>query len=135
MKNNTFRASFRPGLGLVELLMVVALLGLMTALVVPWFSGAERATQAKDKRNAQSFCSLYMAAEASGAVLAAEGRAVGDVLQALAQGVTITRGPLRGRTFRMPNLSAQDLEGAAQYLHLRDGQLIYDVTSGGRDSF
>lgn len=135
MKNNRFHASFRPGLGLVELLLVVALLGFMTALVVPWFSGVERATLAKDQRNAQSFCSLYMAAEASGAVLAAEGRAVGDVLRDLSQGVTITRGPLRGRTFRMPNLSPQDLEGAAQFLHLRNGQLIYDVTSGTRESF
>jgi len=113
------------GFSLVELMTVVAVIGVFTGIMLPWFSGVDRAEQAKDMRNAQSFSTISIAATAAGVSLIEAGTTKLEAMRTLVQGVTITRGTLRGRTFRIPNVKEADLSRAARYLSVRDGQLIY----------
>jgi hypothetical protein len=51
-----------------------------------------------------------------------------DTVRAIVQGGMSVRGAMRGRVFVVPGLSEEDIQGAANYLRVRDGQLMYSTS-------
>jgi Tfp pilus assembly protein FimT len=113
---------------LFELLLCVGLISLIAALAMPFFSSADGAREAKDRRNAQTFCSMFAVVQAAGVSMPTEGE--GDaklqIMTALRQGITVEKGALRGRTFQVSNLADEEMAAASRFLLLQDGQLVYD---------
>ena len=122
---------YQSGFSIVELLVCIALITVVTSLGIPLLHGASEAQDAKDKRNAQSLCSLSVIAQASGVGLIDADMSKVEALEALRQGVVVPDGPMRGRIFRINNLPDGDLSAAARYVQLLDGQLFYNVNGVG----
>lgn len=119
-------AGRKAGFSLFEMLTFVAILGIMVTMAVPVFGNSQGARQAKDQRNAQNLCSLANAANAAGFnVTTGAGDDVTKPVKLLVDGITITKGPLKNRTFKVPNMSFEDMAGAAQYLEIKNGDLAY----------
>ena len=118
----------RPaGVTLIEMLLCVGLIVVITALAIPMYSSADGAREAKDRRNAQTICSVSHIIQAAGEPLVEEGAEIMDVIDHVRDGVTVQSGPLRGKTFRVPNLADDEAQAAARYLLLQDGQLIFSA--------
>lgn len=128
MKPSTL-ARKQSGFSLIEMMVTIGVLVIMTAMVMASFWNTENVSQARDQRNAQSFCTLYSAVDAAGMRLIAQGGNKLDVLRALKDGVTVQSGSFKGQTFRLPNIEESDLVAAGHFLEIKDGQMIYQ--SGG----
>jgi competence protein ComGC len=116
----------RPtGVTLVELLLCIGLIAIMTTLAVPMFSTADGTREAKDRRNAQTICSMSHIIQAAGVPLVEEGKEKMDIIQEIRDGITVQTGPYQGKTFRISNLPDDEIQSAASYLQVRNGQLIY----------
>lgn len=114
------------GFSLFEMLTFIAILGIMVTMALPVFGNSQGAKQAKDQRNAQNLCSLANAANAAGInVTQGAGSDVSKPIKLLVEGITISKGPLKNRTFKVPNMTAEDMAGAAQYLAIKNGDLAY----------
>lgn len=114
--------------------MFVSILGVMISLAIPWLGGnGQQVRQARDQRNAQNVCSLCQAVEAAGMNLAKEATSSLDIVRRMSEGVTIQKGSMKGRTFQVPGLGQEEMEGAARFITLRDGQIRYDVTGKAKD--
>jgi prepilin-type N-terminal cleavage/methylation domain-containing protein len=118
------------GFSLFEMLTCICLLAILLTLALPMFANAEGARQATHQKNAQTFCSLASAAQAAGIPLTKGSKDIGKILSQLRDGVTVTRGPLAGRSFKLPNITDEDIQGALDYIRLEGGELIYTVGAG-----
>ena len=107
MKNftTTFTSRRTSGFSLFEMMTFVCILGIMISLAMPLFGNTQAIEQATAKRNAQSFCTLAYSASAAGLNIAAGTTDVSVVLKRLAKGITITKGALKGREFKIPNMT------------------------------
>jgi hypothetical protein len=65
-----------------------------------------------------------MMAQAAGLEFVQE-ESVMETLRALVRGGMPAQGALKGRVFVVPGLSEEDLQGAAKYLELQNGELRY----------
>lgn len=117
-------ASRQHGFSLFEVLMFVAILGVMTSLAVPMLSPVDSVYAARDRRNAQELSSTSMMAQAAGLNFV-QGEDVIETVRAITRGDMPARGPLKGRLFMVPGLSEEDVAGAAKYLTIQGGQLQY----------
>lgn len=119
----------RAGFSFFEMMMFVSILGIMVSIALPWFGGnGQQVRQARDQRNAQNVCSLCQAAQAAGVNLATEATTAIEIIRKLSEGVTIKKGVMKGRTFQVPGLGQEEMEGAARFITISDGQIRYDVT-------
>lgn len=112
------------GFSFFEVMMFIAILGIIVAIAVPMWSNNDAFYAARDRRNAQELVSVSMVANAAGLNFA-EGDNVLDILRAISRGSIVTRGSLKGRSFSVPGLSEEDLKGAARYVTLKNGELQY----------
>lgn len=119
------RTASESGFSLFEMMTFVAILGIMVAMAMPLFGNNKDMKQATAKRNAQNFCILAYSANAAGQNVTAGTVTVEEAFNRIAQGVTITRGPLKGRTFRLPNINEQEIKEASTYAKIQNGELIY----------
>ncbi len=134
MKNiSTSTRSQNQGFSLVEMLMTIAIIGVMTAMALPTFGSTEPAKQSVHKQNAQNFCSLAIAISSAGVDLTGNvnfanpgSDEVKAVLSNLVQGVTITNGTLAGSNFKLPHLDAAHIDGAAKFVSIKNGELMYN---------
>ena len=109
---------------LSEMLVVIAIVGVITALAVPILSGAGRADNSKDRRNAQNLAEVANLAIAGGDTTiptAGDAAAVVDLLVAGIDG----SGAFEGTRFQIPDLDEDDKAGALAYLSFERGTLIY----------
>ncbi len=121
---HSLAAACQRGFSLFEVLMFIAVLGVMTSLAVPMLYQTDSFYATRDRRNAQELSSTSMMAQAAGLNLVQSD----DVLQtvrALARGDMPVSGPLKGRLFVVPGLSEEDLVGASRFLLIQGGQLQY----------
>lgn len=121
---HSLSAARQRGFSLFEVMMFVAILGVMTSLAVPMLVQSDSVYAARDRRNAQELSSTSMMAQAAGLNFV-QGDDVVEILRALARGDMPSQGPMRGRLFMVPGLSEEDLARAAKFLTIRDGQLMY----------
>jgi type II secretory pathway pseudopilin PulG len=113
---------------LFEVLMFIAIIGVMAGMVVPMLGQNDAAYAARDRRNAQELCSTCMMAQAADLNFVQD-ESVIDTVRAIVRGGMSVRGAMRGRIFVVPGLSDEDIQGAAKYLRVQDGQLLYTTTA------
>lgn len=123
------------GFSFFELMMFVAILGIMVAIVVPMWGNNDAFYAARDRRNAQELVSVSMVANAAGLNFV-QGENVLDILRSISRGAVVTKGAMKGRSYSVPGLSEEDLKGAAKYISLKEGELRYsydavNLTIGG----
>lgn len=133
-KNNTLTST--KGYSLFEMLSFVCILSIMITLALPLFATSEGAQQATDQRNAQHFCSLASAANAAG-IKVVDSKAkntqeeIVEVLKQIRKGIEVKRGPLKGRTFKLPNVTDEEIKGASRYIAIEEGEMIYSPVISG----
>lgn len=113
---------------LFEVLMFIAILGVMAGMAVPMLGQNDAIYAARDRRNAQELCSTCMIAQAA-ELNFVQDESVIDTVRAIVRGGMSVRGSMRGRVFVVPGLSDEDIQGAAKYLRVQDGQLMYTTTA------
>lgn len=131
MKNHAHKSNQRracSAFSLFEVLMFIAIIGVMVGMLVPMLGHNDTAYAARDRRNAQELCSTCMMAQAA-EVNFVQDESVIDTVRAIVRGGMSVRGAMRGRVFMVPGLSDEDIQGAAKYLRVQDGQLLYTTTA------
>lgn len=112
---------------LFEVLMCVAVIGIMAGIAVPMLNQNASVYAARDRRNAQELCSTCMMAQAAQLDFVQEGSVL-DTVRAIVRGGMSEHGTMRGRIFVVPGLSEEDMQGAAKFLQVKNGQLWYTTT-------
>ncbi len=107
---------------------MVAIIGVLIGIVVPMLNQNDSFYAARDRRNAQELCSTCMMAQAASLDFV-QNDSVIDTLHAIVQGGMSVSGAMRGRVFVVPGLSEEDIQGAAKYLSIQDGQLMYSYST------
>lgn len=121
---NTPRISASQGFSLVEMLVVIAVIGIMAAIAVPNFGRVNEASnEAKDKRNAQNLAAIFHSGEGAGLNL--EGADLDSTIDLVVAGGTVTEGVFAGQFFGLMGLSSEEQDKAAQYLDYSNGALQY----------
>lgn len=127
MKNTTLVSNKKGAFSLVEMLVVIAVIGILAAIAVPnigKINGA--AEESKNRRNAQQLSSVCNAAQAAGHDFVGANDLAATVT-AIIGGATIndSTSPFNGSYFGVPNLTGQEVTDAKQYLKISDGMLVY----------
>lgn len=131
----------KQGFSFFEMMMFVAILGIIVAILVPMWGNNDAFYAARDRRNAQELVSINTMASAAGLnfVMDDKGHARENLLEILhdiSQGDSVKRGALKGRHYSVPGLSNEDIAGAANYIRIENGELHYSferrpITPGG----
>jgi prepilin-type N-terminal cleavage/methylation domain-containing protein len=119
--------SSQAGLSLVELLVVIAVIGIIASLAVPVLAGPTKrnADDMKDRRNAQTVAQIYRAGYMAGVDFLVPNDLGATVDRVVAGGVS-AEGILAGSTYAVPGLTVDEKSGAMRFLELRDELLLYD---------
>lgn len=133
MKHHATHAA-KAGFSLVEMLVVIAVIGIIAAIAVPNIGRInDSAKDATYRRNAQNIASVFASAQAAGVDFSAASTAEADIINAIIAGATVNDAdsPFNGTYFGVPGLDAADAtsetDGAAKYLQwdAASGQLLY----------
>lgn len=119
-----FTPPARSGFSLFEMLMFIAVLGVMTGILVPMLNQNDAIYAVRDRRNAQELAATSMVAQAAG-VNFVQDESVLETVRAIVRGGISVRGALKGKVFVVPGLSEEDIQGAAKYLRIQNGELRY----------
>ena len=104
---------------LVEILVVIVVIGIITAIAMPAIRGVlENGEEAKVTQNAKNIAALSSNLAAIGVahVLPDSLGGIEATARLLREGVTVPEGPLAGQMFRMNGLSDQEITKAADKL-------------------
>lgn len=133
MKMNT--KPMQAGFSLVEMLVVIAVIGIIAAIAVPNIGRInDSAKDATYRRNAQSLASIFASAQAAGVDFSSGGtRNESQIITAMITGATVNDAdsPFNGTYFGIPGLDSTDAvsetAGAAKYLQFdaTSQQLLY----------
>jgi type II secretory pathway pseudopilin PulG len=122
----------RNGFSLFEMLMFIAILGVLTGVLVPLLSHNSDYEAARNRRNAQEISMVYSAAQIAGLNFA--GPSLEATIKNVMAGGKPTTGAFKNHKFAVSTLSDTDIAGAANYLKLNGGQLIYTLNSSPSQS-
>lgn len=116
MKNIKLNTSRKAGFSLVEMLVVIAIIGIIAAIAIPNIGSLnDSARTAAAKRNAQSIASVLNAAVAAGADLGTIATSA-DLVDAAEAGVTPTDGAFSGKLFTSGEIDDDEEPSVAGYL-------------------
>jgi prepilin-type N-terminal cleavage/methylation domain-containing protein len=125
MKLQNLRTLPAPkGFSLVELLTVVAILGVLVGMLVPNLAISNRTRDVQNQRNAKTLISVVVGAEVAGVSLVVEGDLDATVARII-QGAAPTSGAFKDRIFGAPGMDRDAIEGAKQYLKVEGEQLVF----------
>lgn len=121
--------SIQKGFSLVEMLVVIAVIGIIAAIAVPNIGRInDSAKEATARRNAQNVASVFASAQAAGLNFAASSTTPADIVQAVVTGAKVTeKGPFENTWFGVPGLTSADQTAALTYLtyDTNSAQLLY----------
>jgi prepilin-type N-terminal cleavage/methylation domain-containing protein len=112
------------GFSLFEVLLVLAVIGVLLALAIPMMNQNDAIYAARDRRNAQELASTSVMAQTAGLNFV-EGEDVLETVRSIVRGGMPARGAMKGRIFVVPGLSEEDIRGAARFLNIQNGELRY----------
>lgn len=116
----------RRAFSLVEMLVVVAIIGVVAAVCILALGSQRQAfIDARDRRNAQEITSLVQGAKAAGVILAVPDDPL-LTAQLAVSGKQAEGGAFDGKTFMLPGLSSEDINGAAFYLDVVGTEVTYN---------
>lgn len=116
----------QPGFSLLEMLMVIAVIGIITSMALAVFGGASQgAEEAKNRRNAQEIASVASSASAAGVDFMVPGDETATINN-LSVGRMASEGVFKDRLYKLPPMHETELQGAMKYLTLTDSELLYD---------
>ena len=124
---SSIKATFRRAFSLTELLIAIAVLGILLALVIPSFSGIlDKAQDQKALRNAQNLVSPFNNARNCGAVFATYTKeSVADALTGNTPGVVVQGSGMFATTpFRL-SMSAAEVANALVYIEAQGSGLAF----------
>lgn len=121
----------RQGFSLVEVLIVIALIGIMGGLALGQYISYHSKIMRKvtNQRNAQEIVSMGVNATMGGAPFVVEGNKRATV-QNLVVGTVGEMGLMKGKVFRLTGLSDEMLSSALEYVKFDSGLLLYEPAGG-----
>ena len=130
LQNKLARRQSKAGFSLVELLVVIAVIGILAAIAIPALSNVfESSTKAKAQRNAQNVASVYTAARAAGATFAVtSGNEITEICAALTSGTVAGKGAFATTNFTLSKMNADEVDNVEQFL-------TYSTGNGGSISY
>ena len=120
------------GISLVELLIIISIIGILSALVLPKVSDLFDASNgAKDRQNAKNLESMSRSLAALGVahVIPDSMGGVEATARLLSKGVRVPAGPMAGEVFILSGMGDEDISALTKYLKieydLRALRLVY----------
>ncbi|MFZ2276486.1 MAG: prepilin-type N-terminal cleavage/methylation domain-containing protein [Prosthecobacter sp.] len=132
MKNIKLNTSRKAGFSLVEMLVVIAIIGIIADIAIPNIGNLNAsARDASARRNAQTVASVVNAAIAAGADTSEITTTALAVAAAESGTLSPTKGAFAGKIFTSGPINTEDRTAVIGYLNWDDGnkQLKYDTTS------
>ena len=116
MKTNIVK-NVKAGFSLVEMLVVIAVIGIIAAIAVPTIGNiTDQANNSKAKRNAQNLASVCASAVAAGADLGTSTNVSSIVNQLVSPGLTGSKDSgFDSTVFKVPNLTGAERMAASQH--------------------
>lgn len=115
------------GFTLVELLVTIAIVGIIAVGATSQLSGMNNAaSEARNQQNAQLLASVAMAAQAAGLDFIDPDGDLSRTVAAISRGDRVRRGAFAGECFRVP-LGALEADAATAFLRIdqEKGMLVY----------
>lgn len=104
---------------------MLAVIGVISSIAMTYYGDQHQAVVvARDRRNAQELVSVCTTAAAAG-ISFVSGNDPVQTARNIVRGQTVAGGAFNGKIFRLGGMSEADIESAAYYLDVRDGNLIY----------